>query len=96
MEFLPFIEIPSIYYWSDSIVELPCVHGNGKPSDTYVRRRLDEVQKLVNVTWWYYVESMEIWLIQQTLFLGAPLFLKIIAERLMVSRTTSLLLDDTA
>ena len=96
MEFLPFIEMPSIYYWSDSVVELPCVHGNGKPSDIHVRRRLDEVQKLVNVTWWYYVESMEIWLIQQTLFLGAPLFLKIIAERLMVSRTTSLLLDDTA
>ena len=96
MEFLSFIKMPSMYYWLDSIVELPCVLGNGEPSDTYVRRRQDEVQKLVNVTWWYYVESMEIWLIQQTLFLGSPLFLKIIAERLMVSRTTSLLLGDTA
>ena len=71
MEFLPFIEVPSIYYWSNFIVELPCVLGNGKPSDTDVRRRLDEVQKLVNVTWWHYVESMGICLIKQILFLGA-------------------------
>ena len=70
-EFQPFIEMPSIYSLSDSIVELPCVHGNGKPIDTFVRKRLDEVQKLVNVTCWHYVESMEICSIQQTLSLEA-------------------------
>ena len=49
-----------VYYWSDSMFELPWVYGNGKPSNTYVRKRLDVVQKLVDVTCWHYVESMEI------------------------------------
>ena len=60
MDFLSFIEVSSVYYWSDSTLELPWVDGNGKPSNTYVRKRLDVVQKLVDVTCWRYVESMEI------------------------------------
>ena len=60
MEFLSFTEVSSVYYWSDSMVELTWVYGNGKPSNTYVRKRLDVIQKLVDVTCWQYVESMEI------------------------------------
>ena len=60
MDFLSFIEVSSVYYWSDSMFELPWGYGNGKPSNTYVRKRLDVVQKLVDVTCWRYVESMEI------------------------------------
>ena len=58
---LAVIELPSIYYLSDFIVELPCVHENGKPSGTFVSKRLDKVQKLVNVPCWHYLESMEIY-----------------------------------
>ena len=60
MDFLSLTEVSSIYYWSDSTVELPWVYGNGKPPNTYVRKRLNAVQKLVDVTCWYYVEFIEI------------------------------------
>ena len=70
VDFLSFIEVSSVYYWSDSMLELPWVYGNGKPSNTYVRERLDVVQNLVDVTCWHYVESMEICSTQQTFFLG--------------------------
>ena len=54
---MPFIELSSIYCWSDAVVVLHSLHGNGKRPDAFVRSRVDEFQKLVGVDYWHHVES---------------------------------------
>lgn len=55
--FLPLIEVSSIHCWSDAMAVLPSLQRNGKRPDTFVRRRVDEFQKLVGVDYWHHVES---------------------------------------
>ena len=56
-EFSSFVSISSIHCWTDSMIVLHWINGNGKKQDVFVRRRIDEVRKLVGVDCWYHVES---------------------------------------
>ena len=52
------LELPSlIHCWCDSMTVLQWLNGDGKKQEVFVRRRFEEVHKLVDVYFWYNLES---------------------------------------
>ena len=56
-ELSSFIQISSISCWCDSIIVLHWLNSDGKKQEVFVRRRVEEVHKFVDVDCWYHVES---------------------------------------
>ena len=75
------------------MVVLHWIHGNGKRTDAYVRKRVDEVQKLVRVECCHYVEFKLS--LTDLLSRGLP-FSEIIQNNLWLQGPSPLLLGDAA
>ena len=56
-ELSSFIRMLSIHCWCDFMIGLHLFNGDGKKQEVFVRKRVEEVHKLVDVDWWYHVES---------------------------------------
>ena len=57
LELPSFIHVSSIHCWCDSMIVLHWFNVDGKKQGVFVKRRVEDVHKLVAVDCWYYVKT---------------------------------------